>query len=381
MDINYIAEANLLKEKIVHLRRKVHQHPELGNNEHETTTLVKNILAEAGYKISCPLATGLVASLEVPEATDTIAFRADIDALPLAEETALPFASTNGLMHACGHDLHTAGAVGSALLVAKHRDKLTHNVKFIFQPDEEGDGGAERLLARGVLDDITTFFGCHLDPSLPLGTVGTAEGEMYAASGPMVLRIHGKACHAAEPQKGINSLVAAASAIEKINEMYKAKYEGKGAVISICTLKTGEALNIIPEETTFTIILRAFGYEKIHECQKKIIAIAEAEATKFGATLEATAIDGYPGVINNKECSLFVARKASELLGPDKIATVAPRFTTEDFGYYILKKKGAFYHIGVGGDYPLHSPHFAPSEDALTTMTALGAKILFEYGR
>lgn len=380
MKIDYLAEANLLKEKVVAIRRKIHKNPELGNHEFNTTALIEAALSSAGYKIEKPLETGLIATLEVSNyAQKAIAFRADIDALPLNEQTNLPFASCNGLMHACGHDFHTAGAIGIALLLAKYKNILPHTLKFIFQPDEEGDGGAKRLIDAHVLDNVLAVFGCHLDPSLPFGAIGTAKQEMYAASGPMTLTIKGKSCHAASPTDGINSLVAAASAITKINEMYKADYENKGAVISICTLKTGEALNVIPEETTFTLILRAFGYDKIHECQKRIIDITKNEAKKFGATLNASYIDGYPGVINNEEDTNIITKIANSLFGAKNVTEISPRFTTEDFGYYIMGKKGAFYHIGVGGSEPLHSPHFAPSEDALPLMVALGAKILFEY--
>ncbi len=380
MKIDYLAEANLLKEKITALRRTIHEHPELGNQEFKTTALIESTLSDAGYKIEKPLQTGLVATLEVPNSIEGgVAFRADIDALPLTEQTGLPFASCNGLMHACGHDFHTAGALGAALLLAKHKDVLPHPVKFIFQPDEEGDGGAKRLIDANVLENVTAVFGCHLDPSLPFGVIGTAKREMYATSGPMTLTIKGKSCHAAKPTDGVNSLVAAAEAISKINEMYKTDYENKGAVISICTLKTGEALNVIPQESTFTIILRTFGYDKIHECQKRILDTTNSVATKFGATLTASYIDGYPGVINNEDDTIFIEEMASSLFGQQRVTEISPRFTTEDFGYYIMKKKGAFYHMGVGGDEPLHSPHFSPNEDALPLMVALGAKILFEY--
>ncbi|MDO4218999.1 MAG: M20 family metallopeptidase [Synergistaceae bacterium] len=380
MKIDYLAEAHLLKEKIVSIRRKIHEHPELGNQEFNTTALIKAILAPVGYKIERPLATGLVATLEAPHSSkNTVAFRADIDALPLVEQTNLPFASCNELMHACGHDFHTAGAIGTALILAKYKDLLPHPVKFIFQPDEEGDGGAKRLIDAHALDNVDAVFGCHLDPSLAFGVIGTAKHEMYAASGPMTLTIKGKSCHAASPTEGVNSLVAAAAAITKINEMYKTNYENKGAIISVCTLKTGEALNVIPQESTFTIILRAFGYDKIHECQKRIIDIAEKEVAKFGATLLASYIDGYPGVINNETETAFVEEIAASLFGTQNVTDVTPRFTTEDFGYYIMKKKGAFYHIGIGGNEPLHSSHFAPNEDILPLMIALGAKILFEY--
>ncbi len=380
MGIDYLAEANLLKEQITAFRRTIHKNPELGNQEFKTTALIESTLSNAGYKIEKPLQTGLVATLEVPNSTEhAVAFRADIDALPLTEQTGLPFASCNGLMHACGHDFHTAGALGVALLLAKHKDILPHSVKFIFQPDEEGDGGAKRLIDANVLENVVAVFGCHLDPSLPFGIIGTAKHEMYAASGPMTLTIRGKSCHAAKPTDGVNSLVAAAEAISKINEMYKSDYENKGAVISICTLKTGEALNVIPEQTTFTIILRAFGYDKIHECQKRILDITNEVAKKFGATLTASYIDGYPGVINNEEDTIFIERTASSLFGQQNVTEISSRFTTEDFGYYIMEKKGAFFHMGVGGNEPLHSPHFAPNEDALPLMVALGAKILFEY--
>lgn len=380
MKIDYLAEANLLKEKIIAFRRTIHENPELGNQEFKTTALIESTLSNAGYKIEKPLKTGLVATLEVPNSTEhAVAFRADIDALPLTEQTGLPFASCNGLMHACGHDFHTAGALGVALLLAKHKDILPHSVKFIFQPDEEGDGGAKRLIDANVLENVVAVFGCHLDPSLPFGIIGTTKREMYAASGPMTLTIKGKSCHAAKPTDGVNSLVATAEAISKINEMYKSDYENKGVVISICTLKTGEALNVIPEQTTFTIILRAFGYDKIHECQKRILDITNEVAKKFGATLTASYIDGYPGVINNEEDTIFIERTASSLFEQQNVTEISPRFTTEDFGYYIMEKKGAFYHMGVGGNEPLHSPHFAPNEDALPLMAALGAKILFEY--
>ena len=362
------------KSAIVALREDLHRHPEVGNLEFRTTGNLVRALAGLGLEVLRPLPTGCVAVLHGAKPGKTVALRADIDALPVQEATGCAFASeVPGVMHACGHDAHTAALFGAALLLAERRNDLCGTVKFIFQPDEEGDGGAERLLNSGVLSDVSAVFGCHVDPTLPAGTVGFRYGKFYAAADTFDVTVRGKSSHGATPEKGIDALATAAACVTAVRTLPETALPER-AVVSVGTFAAGTARNILAGTAAFTGIIRTLGEDTRAAMCARFEETVHKTAAAFGATAEITMHRGYPGVVNHDPETAFVAQTAAALYGEDCVCRIEqPTMTTEDFGYYLERFPGSFYHVGAGGDSPLHSPHFLPPEDTLFTAARLHA--------
>ena len=364
------------KRALSALRMDIHRHPELGNREERTTALIEKRLAAPGLEVLRPLPTGCVGVLRGAYPGKTVALRADIDALPVTEATGAEFASeTPGVMHACGHDVHTAALVGAAVLLARQREHLRGTVKFIFQPDEEGDGGAVRLLETGVLDDVSAFFGCHADPNLPAGDVGIRYGKFYAAADTFDVTVLGKSSHGATPEMGVDALAAAAQTVLALRAL-PAAFLPERAVVSVGTFAAGAARNIIADRAEFTGILRTLGEDTRAAMWERVQHTAEETARSFGAQAQVTLRRGYPGVVNHDAETALAEKAALALLGESRVRRIdAPTMTTEDFGAYLLRAPGCFYHVGAGGAYPLHSPCFLPPEETLFTAARLHAAV------
>lgn len=323
-----------------------------------------------------------------------------MDALPVTEQSGAEFASeVTGCMHACGHDVHTSALLGAARLFSLHRDEMAGTVIFIFQPDEEGNGGAERMIASGLLDEAEAIYGCHVDPTLPLGTVGIKHGLFYANATTFNATIHGRSAHGATPQLGVDALAVATEITMRLRHLVSQSNDNvqpktnddfpdksdvnfqrnrNGAfshesdfdfppetVISIGTLNAGTAINIIPDTATFTGIARTFGLDARDRLCDRIDAIINEVCEEFGATAEIDIRKGYPGIMNSDECSELAERAISSVPEINVQILEKPLTTTEDFGYYINYRKGAFYHIGAGCSHPLHSNNFLPDDMAV----------------
>lgn len=385
--INWLKEAEQIEQEIIGLRRDIHRHPELGNEEFRTAGLIDGYLGELGIECRRVLDTGVIGVLRGRGAAGnapgkTVAFRADMDALPVTEETGLPYASENpGVMHACGHDLHVAALLGAAKLMAGHRDELTGNVVFIFQPDEEGEGGAERILETGILDDlgVDAVFGAHCEPSLAPGTIGIKYGRFYASACKFDITVRGMGSHGAEPEKGTDSLYAAAKISVALKEL-TGYTDGERAVVTVGTFNAGTARNIISDHADITGILRTAGIDLRERKKAEIRGIVDDICKSVGVTADVKLMDGYVGVTNHDSGTELVKEAAAELLGADRVVTEEDAtMTTEDFGFYLLKYPGAFYHIGVGSDYPLHSPKICPDESALKYAASVHAAVMEKY--
>lgn len=347
----------------VEIRRNIHSNPELGNEEFKTTELIINELTGFGYHVDRPLNTGCIATLE--HADSYIAFRADIDALPIKEETNLPYASQNdGYMHACGHDIHTAVLLACAKAFTENRDIFTKSLKLIFQPDEEGNGGAKRLVESGVMENVSEIYGMHIRPEIETGTIAVKYDKSYAASDMFTITVHGRSSHGAEPENGANTILASAEIIQKIKEFAPdGKDTETDSVASVCTFHSGTAGNIIPDKAELKGILRSFGEENRKIMREKLKSTLSA-AEKYGCMAEVELIESYPGVVNHKEQTDKVKTNAEKFIGKCIIID-KPTYTTEDFGYYLFEKSGCFFHTGVGCEYPLHNSKLAPDETAM----------------
>ena len=278
-------------------------------------------------------------------------------------------------MHACGHDCHTAAALGAALLLARRREELAGNVKFFFQPDEEGNGGAKRMMDAGCLDAprVDAVFGLHVNPDLPAGTVGVRYGKFYAASNMFRATVTGRSCHGAEPEKGVNALTAAADMLLEVERLRARLQEKYGRlIITTGSLRAGTAGNILPGEAVLEGIIRTLGPEARRETVAAFRTLLEEVAARHGVSLSLAMRESYPGVVNHDAETALAERCAGRLFGPERVVRLAePTMTTEDFGYFLQERPGSFLSFGVGGNWPLHNPHFLPPEALLPDMAAL----------
>ena len=371
----YTAELNAIREQI-------HRHPELGNREYRTAELVEKILHGLGIETRRVTETAIVGTLTGGSPGPTAALRADMDALPVSEDSGADFSSeTAGLMHACGHDVHTTAALGAAMLLAEHRETLPGTVKFFFEPDEEGSGGAARMIAAGCMEGVDAVFGAHVAPDLPAGVIGVRYGKFYAASNMFTVIVHGRSAHGAQPEKGIDALAAAAAMITELRTL-PAKYIQDPAILSIGMVRAGTAGNIIADRAEFSGIMRTLGPEDRGKLktvfEKTIRQISDA----FSTTAEIRITESYAGIINSEAETRHVQETAEALFGAENVRVLErPTMTTEDFGCFIDAAKGSFFHIGAGCAAPLHNPKFLPEPLTIIRLAALHADIIEQYLR
>lgn len=384
--IDFLAEAAAIEADMIALRREIHRHPELGRHEDNTARLVERELTALGIPSRRAADTGIVGELTGALPGPIVALRADMDALPIQEQSGLSFASeVPGVMHACGHDLHTAALLGAARLLSAQRNELRGSVRFLFQPDEEGDGGAKRMIDDGCMENVSAVFGAHVAPEYPCGMIGVRFGKAYAASNPFDIVLRGKSSHGAEPHLGTDAIIAASALVSAIQTLASREVSPlDSAVISIGSLHAGTARNIIADEARLSGIIRCFGSEMRKSLTDRLTAMTHAIAAAHGCTAEIKIQWGYSGIINDDAMSARVQRSASRLLGAaNVIVESVPSLTTEDFGEFLTCAPGTFWHIGVGcpgeENAPLHNPHFNPDEGALKIAAALHAKNVWDY--
>ena len=377
---DFLAEARAIGPELAALRREFHRRPELGNREFETAARIERTLQGLGIETGRLLDTAVVGRLAGGLPGPTVALRADMDALPLTEATGVDFASEHpGVMHACGHDVHLAAALGAARLLAAHRAELPGAVVFLFQPDEEGDGGAARMIAAGALEGVDAVFGAHVSPDLPLGCVGVRAGKFYAASDTFRVTVHGKSAHGAEREKGVDALAAAAEMVGAVLALPEG-FPGERSVVSVGTFQAGTAGNILAGTAEFTGILRTLGPDTRAEMKRRFAATVAKIAQKYGATADCGLRESYPGVVTDAAMTRLAQRAAADLLGAARVLEIAqPTMTTEDFGYFLQARPGTFYHIGAGCALPLHNPGFLPDEGAVVTAAATHAAVLTAF--
>ena len=374
---DFLSETSSLQSFLQAVRQTLHCAPELGNQEFKTSAYLRSVLEPLGLTVENPFGTALCATLHGARPGKTAALRADMDALPVAEATGAEFSSrTPGVMHACGHDIHMTAAVGAAMLLAAHRETLCGSVRFLFQPDEEGCGGAQRFVDAGCLRGVDAVFGAHVSPELPLGTVGVRYGKFYAASDTFSITVRGKSAHGAEPEKGIDALQAAAQLAVRLVSLRTA-LNGERCAVTVGTLQAGTAINVVADTAQLTGILRTLGPDSRARMRKLVIDAAAEIAAQTGTQIDVQLHASYPGVVNDDGASQLVYDTAVHLLGEPNVAVLQqPTLMTEDFGYYLSAARGCFYHVGAGCAAPLHSPQFLPDIRAAVTAAALHAAVL-----
>ena len=279
---DYRQAVRLYADKITELRKAFHRRPELGNEEYETADRIESFLRDCGIETRRVLGTGIVGVLHGGRPGRTVALRSDIDALPVQEATGCPFASEiDGKMHACGHDVHMAAALGAARMLAAEREFLPGRIVFLFQPDEEMNGGAERMIREGCLEGVEAVFGAHVSPDLPEGCAGFRSGKFYAASDMFVITVTGKSSHGAEREKGIDALAAAAKMTTALLAL-PPEITRDRAVLTVGKMHAGTARNIVPDTAVLEGILRSLGPETRKALKDGLRETAERIARETG---------------------------------------------------------------------------------------------------
>lgn len=389
MAANLKEEARILSPAWQELFRTIHQYPELGCGEHRTAAVIRRRLEELGIPCTLLADTGTMAVIQGNHPGRTIGFRADIDALPITEDTGLSYASRNpGVMHACGHDFHTAALLGAAELLWKRQEELHGTVKLFFQPDEEGDGGAARMIAAGCMENprVDAMLCCHVDSSIPTGTLSTRSGPACAASNPFSVTLRGRGSHGAKPHLGTDVIVAGAQIVTALQTISSRRVSPTDpVVVTVGSFHGGEAGNVLPEEARFSGMIRTMSTETREQVKKDFRSIVTGIAAAMGVEAEIRLVDGYPCCHNDPAVTELLLKAAGKVLGPENILDQeAPTMGTDDFGYFSALVPGCYYYIGVGNEtkgytYPNHNPHFAADPDALPLAAAVEAQAALDF--
>ncbi|AYD02939.1 M20 aminoacylase family protein [Neorhizobium sp. NCHU2750] len=378
--------SNVMAE-VVAIRRHLHEYPELGLSEFRTSDFIAGKLAEYGYEVTRGLAkTGMVATLRNGTSARTVGIRADIDALPITEETGADYASKNaGVMHACGHDGHTAMLLGAAKILAE-RKNFDGTIHLIFQPAEENFGGAKIMIDEGLFDRFPcdAVFGLHNDPGMPFGKVFVKEGPIMAAVDDCRIIVNGRGGHGAEPQAAADPIVAGASIIMALQTVVSRNVHPLDqAVVTVGAFNAGIASNVIPERAEMAITIRSFDPKVRDLLEERIRAIAEGQAESYGMTATVEYSRGYEAVVNHKAETDFVRGLARKVVGPENVAEIArPMMGAEDFAYMLLERPGSYFFLGTAktdNDPSLHHPRFDFNDDALPIGTSLWVELAEAY--
>jgi amidohydrolase len=353
-----------LTEQAIEWRRHLHAHPELSFEEHETAAFVEERLrAIGGLEIERPTPTSVVAHLDCGPGR-TLALRADMDALPIDEQSGVEFSSTRpGVMHACGHDTHTATLLAVAQTLVERRSELAGEVRFIFQHAEElPPGGAVQLVAAGVMDGVDCVIGQHIFADAETGKVIVRDGRFMASPDSFSVTVRGRGGHGAYPHHSVDPVAAAAQIIVSLQQIVAREVDPvRNAVVTVAHIHAGSADNVIPEEVTFGGTVRTFEPEVKAQIRDAIERIATGVAGAHRCTAALTYEDGYDSVINNAEVAELVRRNVD----PERLIEYEPVMGGEDFSAYMKVVPGCFFAVGGGGEYPHHHPRFQVDEEGM----------------
>ncbi|WP_169090397.1 amidohydrolase [Paenibacillus sp. PL91] len=368
--------AESIEQQLVAIRRQLHEHPELSHEEYETTASIRGWLTDAGIRIiDYGLKTGVIAEVGGLQGGPTVAVRADIDALPIQEETGLSFASKiPGKMHACGHDFHTASILGTAFLLKEREQELHGTVRFLFQPAEEKAKGAGQLIASGALKGVDAVFGMHNKPDLPVGAIGIKGGPLMAAADGFVVEVEGRGSHAAVPEAGLDPIVTSAHIITALQSIVSRSVSAlDSAVVSVTRLHAGTAWNIISDKAVFDGTLRTFDEQVRSKVRERFEQVVNGVAAAFATKAQVKWIEGPPAVVNDQKWADQAAVTA-EALG-FTVVSPAPSPAGEDFAFYLKETEGLFVFLGTAGPQEWHHPAFDLDEKALPIAATFFAKL------
>jgi amidohydrolase len=389
LDIRKASRA--IQQDVINWRRKLHQIPEIGFDLPKTSRFVRECLEDFGIPYRTAARTGIVAFIEGGMPGPTLALRADMDALPVREATDLTFASKNGNMHACGHDAHMAILLGAAKIINGLRGSLKGNVKLLFQPGEEGHGGAAGMIANGCLENppVDAVVGLHVGqifPEVKTGQIGICEGPILAAATAFNVTVHGKSTHGALPHLGVDAITVAAEMVLALQKIISREVNPLDpAVLTIGKISGGEALNIVTSKVVFNGDFRTITERNKRFISRRIKDICKLTAKANRAEAEASILDGYPPTQNDADITRRVIAAAVEIIGVENVVAIKkPGLVTEDMSLYLEKAPGAFFVLGTGNSkkgiiHPHHSPRFDVDEEVLWIGAAVFVQMVRDY--
>lgn len=373
---------------VVAWRRHLHQNPELSFQETETAAFVAEKLRSFGLEVKTNVGgNGVIAVLKGKAPGKTIAFRADIDALPIDDEKDVPYKSTRpGVMHACGHDGHTAALLGTARVLSDYRDHFNGSIVFIFQHAEElPPGGAKEIVKAGVLDDVDAVFGAHLASELPVGTVAVGSGYQMAAVDRFELTVIGRGGHGAKPHEAIDSIVVGSEIVHALQKIVSRRIDPlESAVVTVGVFQAGKAFNVIADRARIEGTVRTFKDDVRQRVEEEVKAIVSGMTKAYRATYELDYIHGYPALYNTEAESELVKKLLADVFREENVLPLIPSMGAEDFAYYLREKPGTFFRVGSHNEkeatkYPHHHPRFDFDERALLNIEKSFSKIALYY--
>ncbi|WP_411842931.1 amidohydrolase [Salinicoccus sp. HZC-1] len=374
--------------ELVRLRRHFHMYPELSFQEVQTPAYIAQYLRELGLDVQEGIGgRGVVGRLIIDEALPTVALRADFDALPIQDMKDVPYKSTvPGVMHACGHDAHTAVVLTVARILSQHKDELTGNVVFIFQHAEEVDpGGAIQMIADGCLDGVDAIFGQHVTSSLEVGTIGYKYGTATGMPDDFTIKIHGRGAHASKPHVAIDPVAAAITFCNQLQYAVTRKSKPmEPVVLSITMFNGGHQHNVIPDIVTVGGTIRTFTSEAQNVMITELKKCLEGLVTTTGISYDLDYMKGYPPVVNDTDKTDIVLESAKEISTVKEVEELEPDLGGEDFSYYLQRVPGTFYYTGTRNsnfkaDYPHHHSKFDVDEKGLENAVSVMLKSVFTF--
>lgn len=378
--MKYITET--IKKQVLRTAQDLHQHPELSQQEVRTTQLLKQQLSDMNIEIVDILTgTGVIGLIRGAHPGKTVALRADIDALPVQEDPTHEVCSQNdGVMHACGHDIHTASLLGAACALQGMRHTLRGNILLIFQPAEETSTGATAVLESGIFDRVKpdAFFSLHVIPSIPAGSLGVRTGAIMAAQKGFQITVTGKGGHGSAPHNTCDPVIAAARTVDALQSIVARENDPLSPfVLSVCSFHSGNVFNIIPDTAELTGTCRFLDNTRSHAIEDRVAQIAETTAAVHSCRTKTEFFRRLPALDNDASLSPVAMAAGSRVFGPDNVFSQNTMMASEDFSLFAQVAPIFMYHVGVGGEYPLHNCHLCiPEETAvrcaeLLTETAL----------
>jgi len=378
------------------LRRDIHAHPELGFQEQRTSDLIANTLTAWGIPVQRGLGrTGIVGVVRNGSAARAVGLRADIDALPITERNTFAHASVHsGRMHACGHDGHTAMLLAAAGYLADHRD-FDGTVYLIFQPAEEGGGGAREMIRDGLFErfPMEAIFGIHNWPGLEVGQFALRSGPVFASSNDFRITIHGRGAHAAMPHNGIDPLPVACQMVQAFQTIIsRNKRPIDAAVISVSMIEAGEAINVVPDTCHLQGTVRTFTVEVLDMIERRMRQVAEATCQAFETRCDFTFRRNYPPTVNHERETQFARELLNSLVGAENVKEFEPTMGAEDFSYFLLEKPGCYFLIGNGdgshrsgahggGPCMLHNPSYDFNDQLIPLGGSMWARLAEKWLR
>ncbi|MGO4953180.1 M20 metallopeptidase family protein [Paenibacillus sp. DRB1-1] len=376
------------EQELIAWRRHLHQHPELSFEETNTSAFIADHLRSFGIEVRTNVGgNGVLGFLEGGQPGRTIAFRADFDALPIQDEKGVPYKSTvPGVMHACGHDGHTAALLGVARVLSHNREALKGKLVFIFQhAEEKPPGGAKFMIEDGCLDGVEAVYGIHLASEIPFGKIGLKSGPAMAAVDAFTIQINGKGGHGARPHQTVDSIVIGSQIVNGLQQVVSRRVDPiESAVLTIGVFQAGTAFNVIADKAKIEGTVRTFNKEVRKEVENEIRSIVKGLTEAYHAGYEIDYLNGYPSLVNAEAETERVRELIGRLYGADAFLDLKPVMGAEDFAYYLEQRPGAFIHVGARNEderthFAHHHPHFDFDERALLVSGHIFLALALEY--